>query len=152
MVHDLYCVQVLKQRAEPIRASAQIHHDANGRVDLALAQLQFDDDSIASLTASFLTPPGMPADGFDRIEVFGRDWAARVNPNPRPFECWDDAARRPVTLEIDHGDDWVTGMLSEELRHFCRVIRAESKVPMGASYTDAIQVQRWLKRLSDIVE
>ena len=145
MVHDLYCVQVLKHRAEPTVVSAQTHRDADGRLDLAMAQLQFGDGSIASLKASFMTPPGMPADGFDRIEVFGRDWAARVSPNPRPLEFWDDDATRPVTLEIDN--DFGTGMLAEELRHFCRVLRSESEVPIGATYDDALQIGRWIDRM-----
>ena len=145
MVHDLYCVQVLMNRAEPISFRSQIHRDVQGRVDLALARLQWEDGSIASLTASFLTPPGMPADGFDRVEVFGRDWAARMSPNPRPIELWDDAARRPMTLEID--DDSATGMLAEELRCFCRVLGGRADVPVGSTYHDALQVQRWLERL-----
>lgn len=148
MVHDLYCVQVLKERAEPTRMSAQVHRDSGGRIDLAMAQMQWDDGSIASLTASFMTPSGMPADGFDRIEVFGRDWAARAIPNPRPFQLWDDGARRPLTLEID--DDSATGMLAEELRRFCRVVRGEGSVPMGATYADGLQVQRWMERLSRV--
>ncbi len=146
MVHDLYCVQTLMDRAEPTEITAQVHHDSQGRIDLAIAHMRWQNGAIASLTASFLTPPGMPADGFDRIEVFGQDWTARVSPNPRPLELWDDAARHPMTLEIDEAS--ATGMLAEELRCFCRVLRKESEVPIGATYADGLQIQRWLKRLS----
>ncbi|MFH1571825.1 MAG: Gfo/Idh/MocA family oxidoreductase, partial [Gemmatimonadota bacterium] len=90
MTHDLYCVQALVRRAEPAGFSAQVHRAPSGAVDLALAQLQWAGGPLASLTASFLTPPGMPADGFDRLEAFGDGWAARLTPNPRPIEFYQE--------------------------------------------------------------
>ncbi len=34
------------------------------------------------------------------MEVFGSGWAARISPNPRPIEVWDEQAHWPVALEI----------------------------------------------------
>ena len=42
-------------------------------------------------------------------------------------------------------------MLVEELRCFCRVVRGLEPVPLGATYEDAVQVQRWLDRLENSV-
>lgn len=147
MVHDLYAAQALVQRAEPVRYSAQMHFTASGACDLALAQLQWESGLIGTFAASFLTPPGMAAKGFDRMEVYGEGWAARISPNPRPIEVWDDRARWPMELEIRADPAAATGMMAEELRCFCRVVRGLHAVPVGATYADAIQVQRWMDRL-----
>jgi predicted dehydrogenase len=147
MVHDLYCVLALMNRAEPQLLAAQAHRTSAGECDLALAQLQWENGPVASLAASFLTPGGMAHDGFDRLEVFGRNWAARIQPNPRPFELWDDRARWPMALEIGVEPDRPSGMLAEELRCFCRVVRGLEPVPLGASYADALQVLGWIDRL-----
>jgi hypothetical protein len=42
-------------------------------------------------------------------------------------------------------------MLAEELRCFCRVVRGQQAVPMGATYHDAMQVRGWIDRLEDCV-
>lgn len=147
MVHDLYAVLALVQRAEPVHFTAQVHRTDDGQIDLALAQLQWESGLIASFAASFLTPPGMAPDGFDRMEVFGRGWAARANANPRPVEVWDEQARWPMALEIRADQNSPTGMLAEELRCFARIMRGEQTVPVGATYHDAMQIQRWLDKL-----
>ena len=147
MVHDLYLVLVVMDGREPARVSAQTHRTADGRCDLALAQLQWENGAVASLCASFLTPPGMASDGFDRMEVFGQGWAARIRPNPRPIELWDTRARWPLALEIQAQPHATSGMLAEQLRCFCRVVRGIEPVPRGATYHDGLQVQRWTQRL-----
>ncbi|MGE3315301.1 MAG: Gfo/Idh/MocA family protein [Planctomycetaceae bacterium] len=147
MIHDLYLLLVLMNRAEPIRMSAQTHVTPDGRCDLALAQLQWESGALASLSASFLTPPGMAADGFDRMEVFGQGWAARLQPNPRPIEVWDSRARWPFALEVRTEPHAASGMLADQLRCFCRVVRGIEPVPMGATYHDAVQLQRWIEQL-----
>ena len=38
-------------------------------------------------------------------------------------------------------------MMAAELRAFCRVVRRQQAVPVGATYADALQVQRWMDRL-----
>lgn len=149
MVHDLYAVQVLLGRAEPAAFSAQYHRTPNGAVDLALAQLGWDSGPVASFAASYLTPPGMPPRGFDRMEVFGDGWAARIEPNPRPVVVWDAAAHWPMPLEIRAEHNSATGMMAEELRCFCRVARGMEPVPVGATFADALQVQRWMDRLDN---
>lgn len=150
MVHDLYSVLALGKRAEPCGFTAQVHHAASGQVDLAMAQLQWSNGMIASFAASFLTPAGMADDGFDRMEVFGTDWMARMEPNPRPMTLWDDRAHWPMALEIRNDPIAPSGMLAEELRCFCRVVRGLQGVPIGATYQDAIQVNRWLDNLEKI--
>ena len=152
MVHDLYAVQVLMNRAEPTRFQACLHRTSRGDVDVANAQLQWDNGPLATFTASYLTPTGMPPRGFDRMEVFGAGWSARISPNPRPIEVWSDAASWPLPLEIRAAASGPTGMMAEELRTFCRVVRGISPVPMGATYADGIQVQKWMDRLSACAE
>jgi predicted dehydrogenase len=147
MVHDLYATQVLVDKAEPDHFSAQYHRTPEGVIDIALAQLGWPGGPLASFAASFATPAGMPPRGFDRTEVFGDGWAARIDPNPRPIEVWDEQARWPLALEIRAGEGAATGMMAEELRCFCRVARGESPIPTGASYQDALQVQRWMEKL-----
>lgn len=150
MVHDLYATQVLLERAEPDYFNAQFHRTSNGDVDLALAQLKWKGGPVASFAASYLTPPGMPPRGFDRTEVFGDGWSARISPNPRPIEVWDSQASWPLALEIR--TDPPSGMMAEELRCFCRAVRGLQPVPIGATYTDAIQVQRWMEKLNSAAE
>ena len=151
MVHDLYLTLALTQRAEPTGFSAQVHRTESGACDLALAQLQWPNGMVASFTASFLTPAGMPGDGFDRMEVFGGSWSARVRANPRPFEVWDDRARWPLELEIRSDQVAPSGMLAEQLRCFCRIVRGKQSVPIGATFYDALQIQGWLDRLENSV-
>jgi predicted dehydrogenase len=152
MVHDLYAIQVLIDRAEPTHFSAQYHRTRRGEIDLALGQLRWRDGPVASLAASYLTPPGMAPRGFDRMEVFGEGWSARISPNPRPMEVWDDHAVWPLALEIRTDDSSATGMMAEELRSFCRVVRGIELPPVGATYHDALQVQQWMNRLAASAE
>ena len=147
MVHDLYATQVFVDRTEPIHYSAQYHRTNRGEVDLVLAQLQWKGGPIASFVASYLTPSGMPTRGIDRTEVFGTGWSARIVPNPRPIEVWSDRAEWPLALEIRAHSSAATGMMAEQLRCFCRVVRGLQDVPIGATYADALQVQRWMDNL-----
>lgn len=147
MVHDLYCVLAMMNRAEPQSFSAQAHYASDGACDLAVAQMRWTNGAVCSLAASFLTPEGMPSDGFDRLEIFGQGWSARIQPNPRPLEVWDDHARWPAALEIHAAPNSPSGMLAEELRCFCRVVRGLEPVPVGATYEDALQVLRWVDQL-----
>jgi len=146
MVHDLYAAQVLLNRAEPDHFSAQYHRTEAGEIDLALAQLGWSGGAVASFAASYLTPSGMPPRGFDRTEVFGDGWSSRISTNPRPIEVWDSRAAWPLALEIRTSPP--SGMMAEELRGFCRVVRGLQSVPVGATYADAIQVQTWMEKLS----
>ena len=150
MVHDLYLVQALKKGEEPVSLTSRSHSDVQGQCDLALAQLQWKDGSIASLTASFLTPGGMASEGFDRMEVFGRNWSARIHPNPRPIQVWDEnRTLSPLTLEVSLDEkSSVSGMLAEQMRTFLRVVRNRQSIPAGASLEDGLQIQRWLDALA----
>lgn len=152
MVHDLYAVQVLLDRAEPAGFSAQYHRTPTGAIDAALAQLQWKHGPVASFVASYLTPAGMAPRGLDRMELFGAGWSARISPNPRPIEVWDERAVWPLPLEIRVDSAGATGMMAEELRCFCRVVRGLQPVPVGATYADALQVQQWMDRLASLAE
>jgi len=147
MVHDLDATQVLVNRADPVHYHARFHRTRTGDVDLAVAQLQWSDGLLASFAASYLTPAGMPPREFDRMEVFGTGWSARINPNPRPIEVWGERAFWPLALEIRADAAGATGRMAEELRCFCRVVRGQQGVPEGATYADALQVQQWMDRL-----
>jgi len=50
-------------------------------------------------------------------------------------------------MEILVEGDAPSGMLAEEGRYFCRVVRGQAKVPKGARYEDALQIERWIARL-----
>lgn len=152
MVHDLYAVQALTNRAEPEQFSSQFHRVETGAVDLALAQLQWSDGTLASFAAGYVTPTGMAPRGFDRMEVFGKGWASRITPNPRPIEVWDERASWPMPLEIRADLSGPSGMMAEELRCFCRVVRSLERVPVGATYLDALQVQHWMDRLVEAAQ
>lgn len=151
MVHDLYVVQALLECAEPSHFSAQYHRTSNGAIDLALGQLIWNNGPVASFAASYLTPEGMPPRGIDRTEVFGEGWSARITPNPRPIEIWDQRASWPMALEIRTDSSGPSGMMAEEQRCFFRVVRGQQSVPIGATYHDALQVQRWMNELERAV-
>lgn len=147
MVHDLYATQALLGRAEPEAITGQVHYSESGAVDLVLAQLHWPGGTLGSYTAAFMTPPGMPGNGYDRMELFGDGWSARMQMNPRPIEVWDERALWPMPLEIRAEPTGPTGMMAAELRCFCRVARGLEPVPVGATYEDALQVQRWMDRI-----
>ena len=147
MVHDLYLTFALMNGEEPSRISGRLHPREEGGFDLALAELEWASGAWGSLTASYLTPPGMSSDGFDRMEIFGRDWAAQLRLNPQPFEIWAERAEWPLALNIYADPVAPTGWLAEELRHFCRVVRGQAEPPLGARYADALRIQDWLERL-----
>lgn len=152
MIHDLYLTQILLRREEPASFHAQYHRTPQGEVDLAVARLQWSSGTIASLTASYLTPAGMPPRGFDRTEVFGNGWCVRIEPNPRPLALWTDRAEWPAALEIRTGEFGPTGMMAEEHRCFYRVVRGMQPVPVGATYADGLQVQQWMDKLARSAE
>jgi predicted dehydrogenase len=147
MVHDLYVVHALFDRAEPKSITARFHRNDNGDIVGVTAILEWPGGAMATLVASYLTPLGMSGDGFDRMEVFGQGWAARIQTNPRPMEVWDERALWPLELEIRENAGAPTGMLAEELRCFCRVVRGVQRVPIGATFTDALRIEHWLAQM-----
>ena len=92
MVHDLYLVQVLMNRATRSIFSAQFHRTTGWQGRLGTGSIAMEQRDAGFLCASYLTPAGMAPRGFDRMEVFGSGWSARINPNPRPIEVWDRAS------------------------------------------------------------
>lgn len=149
MVHDLYLAFALTGGAAPKHISGRLRVREDGRLDLAKAHIEWPGGVWASLTASFLTPPGMKSDGFDRLEVFGDGWAGQLRLNPQPFEIWSDRAEWPLALNVHANSVAPSGWLAEELRHFCRVVRATAEPPLGARFEDALRIQAWLERLEE---
>jgi predicted dehydrogenase len=147
MVHDLYLTFALMNGAEPTRLLGRLHPRRGGGVDLAKAELEWANVAWGSLTASYLTPPGMSSDGFDRIEIFGQGWAAHLKLNPQPLEIWAQRAEWPLSLNVYPDPVAPSGWLAEELRHFCRVVQGQAEPPLGAHYGDALRIQGWLERL-----
>ena len=143
MVHDLYMTLALTHGDPGKRFWAKFAKRGTEPCDLTIAHIEFESGLLASFSASFLTTPGMGDDGFDRLEVFGKGWAARLEPNPRPIIVWDDMNHFPMNLEIIADPNAPAGMLAEQLRCFCRVVRGMQRVPIGARYEDAITVQQW---------
>jgi predicted dehydrogenase len=147
MVHDLYLAFALMNGEEPLRLQSRLHRRPGGGFDLARAELEWASGAWGSLTASYLTPPGMASDGFDRIELFGQGWAAHLRLNPQPLEIWTERAEWPLALNIFANPVAPVGWLAEELRHFCRVVRGQAQPPLGARYADALRIQGWLEQL-----
>ena len=147
MVHDLYATQALLNRAEPEAISAQALRTEAGEIDIVTAQLQWPGGTMASYTATFITPSGMPGNGYDRMELFGDGWAARMQMNPRPIELWEEKALWPMALEIRAEPSGPSGLLVAALRCICREARGLEPVPMGATYEAALQVQRRMDRM-----
>jgi predicted dehydrogenase len=151
MVHDLYMALALAGGADPERAQAYLHPRPGGGHDMAIARLEWPSGLWASLTASYLTPPGLGSDGFDRLEAYGAGWMARMEINPQPLTIWAERAEWPLALAIDDDPTAPSGWMAEELRCFCRVVRGGA-VPVGARYQDGIQVMALLDRLERSAE
>jgi predicted dehydrogenase len=151
MVHDLYMALALAGGADPERAQAYLHPRPGGGHDMAIARLEWPSGLWASLTASYLTPPGLGSDGFDRLEAYGAGWMARMEINPQPLTIWAERAEWPLALAIDDDPTAPSGWMAEELRCFCRVVRGGA-VPVGARYQDGIQVMALLDRLEESAE
>eukprot|EP00035_Acanthoeca_spectabilis_P002225 m.86062 g.86062 ORF g.86062 m.86062 type:complete len:236 (-) comp11436_c0_seq3:1188-1895(-) len=146
MSHDVYIALALNggTPSEVSGRSFAAPH-LHGGPHLATADLTWGKDCTARLTCSFLCPDGMPADGVDRIDVFGAGWAAQAHPNPRPLTVWDNTrAHHPLSHEVfDTGG----GMLSEQLKSFVQAVRGESPVPRGATFEDGLLVTSILDKL-----
>jgi predicted dehydrogenase len=98
MVHDLYMALALTDAQEPKRMSARMRPRADGSgFDLAMAEIEWPNGTWGSFTASFLTPDGMPEDGFDRFEIFGDGWAARLA-SRRATSATSSASASPASV------------------------------------------------------
>lgn len=147
MVHDLYMALALAGGAAPERADAWLHPRPGGGHDMAIARLEWPGGLWATFTASYLTPPGMGDEGFDRLEAYGRGWVARMAFNPQPLTVWAERAEWPMTLAIDDDPQAPSGWLAEELRCLCRAVRGGA-VPTGARYEDGLQLMELVDRLT----
>jgi len=152
MVHDLYLVHALTGGAEPVAMSAQRRVTENGETDLVLAQLTFPNGMLANFSSGFVTPSTVPDTDYDRMELYGGGWAACLDLHPWPFEHRVGGSHPPSTRGVPDDSAKSPGMRAEELRCFCRVVRGEEPVPVGARYEDGMQLMRWMQALHDLLE
>ncbi len=142
MVHDLYVAAQMANGEEPVGFHAAVGRNAEGRADMSWAELRWADGRVATFHCHMMLPEGVPAEGWDRVEVFGDDFYTQVTTNPSPWIWTDSRMRWPVNLEIhDSG-----GMLAALLRDFLRA-SAHGRVRKGCRVEDALQVQNWIERL-----
>lgn len=147
MVHDLYLALAMTNCQQPTSLNATLHSHPQGSHDVAMANIHWANGTWGAFTASFLTPPGMSEDGYDRIEVFGHDWAASLQLNPRPIQLWTNKTHSPRTLDIHNDMNMPSGWLAQQLRCFCNVVQGKASVPQGARYTDALMLMQWMDQL-----
>lgn len=150
MVHDLYLALALTGNEPPCAMTATMRPHPQGRFDVAMANLHWADGTWGALTASFLTPPGMSHDGYDRLEVFGDGWAATMHLNPQPLQVWADRATWPIALDIHTAHSRPSGWLAQQLRCFCQLAQGKTAVPLGARYQDGLTIMQWLDQLQAI--
>jgi UDP-N-acetylglucosamine 3-dehydrogenase len=124
MVHDLYCIQVLTRGVEPssIQGSTFLHE--KGGVDRAIGILEWPNGASAHAESNYLIPDDSEVKSEDYISVKGLDW--------------EESVRYKGNFDL---------ALRNELQHFMALLRGETKVPLGARYDDAIQIQRWVDTL-----
>ncbi|MBI3921353.1 MAG: Gfo/Idh/MocA family oxidoreductase [Armatimonadetes bacterium] len=146
MVHDLYVAAQMAGGEEPVYFDALDATNSQGLADHAWGTLRWDDGRVATFHSHWILPDGAAGDGFDRVEVFGDRYVARVDTNPQNLTWTDDKVTWPLCLEISSVEGRPTGMLAEELRSFLAACSG-APVPPGCRMEDAIQVQRWMDTL-----
>jgi predicted dehydrogenase len=142
MVHDLYVAARMVRGEDPIGFHAEESRNAAGRVDMSWATLRWKDGRIATFQCHMMLPEGAPAEGWDRVEIFGDGWHSEATTNPAPW-TWTAAKQQwPINLEVhDSG-----GMLMAALRNFLQASLGHP-IPEGCRVADALQVQDWIERL-----
>jgi len=146
MVHDLYVAAQMVRGEEPV----EFHFIDSGKPghtpDMSWATLRWADGRVATFHAHSTLPPGSPAEGWDRTEVFGVDYHSVVQTNPAPWQWHESLAEWPVSLEISTVHGRPVGMLAEALRSFAAAVRG-APVPCGCRLEDALQIERWADKL-----
>jgi len=148
MVHDLYTVHSLVEAQEPKRFSAQQRKHDQGGVDLAQAQLGWSDNTYASLVANYLIPDGIPGDGnIDELTVAGESWHARLLYESGVIQIASKGQIHQVNVDPPKrigATNFFDDALRSELEHFLLLIAGAARVPVGARYQDACQIQGWI--------
>lgn len=142
MVHDLYVALRLTKGEEPVSFHAMNSRNAAGRVDMSWAALRWADGRIATFQCHMMLPEGVPAEGWDSVEVFGDTFHSKVTTNPAPWTWTDSRTTWPVNLEIRESE----GMLAALLKDFLLACHGRA-VAEGCRVEDALQVQTWIDRL-----
>ncbi len=143
MVHDLYVAAQIMKGEDPVKFRSTESRNTSGRVDMSWVELQWADGRIATFQCHTMLPEGAPADGWDRLEVFGNNFYSELTTNPAPWQWMDEKVQWPVNLEIhDSG-----GMFVTMLRAFLQAV-TDGQVPRGCRVEDALQVQDWIERLT----
>ncbi len=142
MVHDLYVAARMVNSVEPVHFHAAESRNTAGRTDMAWAELRWADGRIATFHSHMMLPDGVPAEGWDRVEVFGDDFYTQVTTNPAPWIWADSRMEWPANLQISRSDT----LLATVLRDFLRAA-ADGHVTEGCRVEDALQVQDWIDQL-----
>jgi len=146
MVHDLYVLAQMVNGEEPVSFEARQAKNDKGQIDCSWATLRWRDGRVATLESHWLVPSGGPSDGWDRTEIFGKNYHAVVDTNPAPLVWTDENTQWPQALEIGEIAGRPVGMLAEELRSFVALCGGKS-APAGCRLEDALQLQQWMEKL-----
>ncbi len=151
MVHDLSVIAEMVGGEEPSDFSLLESRGATGQVDMAWATLRWADGRVATLQAHCTLPACAPADGWDRMELFGDDLHSVIQTNPAPWQ-WQQGEKPlwPVALEISTVQGRPVGMLVEAQRSFIAATQGAA-IPGGCTLGDALRLERWMARLRQSV-
>lgn len=158
MVHDLYSVFALMSGAQPYSLSAQQREHEAGGVDLALAEITWrtPEEVVAFFHANFLLPDGAPEGGaIDELQVVGEKGVIRLSYESGYLTVLTPGQTRRVEIPRPSGAgvaSFFDDALRSELESFVNVVRNEEKVPVGARYDDACQIQKWIEGFMKSVE
>lgn len=151
MVHDLYTVFALMSGAQPKKFSAQQREHHLGGVDVAQAQLTWQDGVFAGLRADYLIPSNAEADvARDELEISGDGWSIRLPYDKGFLEVIDHNGVNEIKCELPNRDgiaNFYEDAVRNELEDFIALLNGKVEVPIGARYQDACRIQEWIDRL-----
>lgn len=149
MVHDLYVAARLVHAEDPVYFHALDSRNQQDRVDMSWATLRWKDGRTATFHCHMGLPDGVPAEGWDSLEIFGEGFHSKVITNPAPWTWSDQQTTWPVNLEMSEIQGIPSGMLAGVHHAFVAACRGE-EVPLGCRVEDALQIQQWIDRLLEI--
>ncbi len=146
MVHDLYIAAQMVKGEDPSEFHFMESAQAGNHPDMAWASLRWADGRMATFHSHCTLPPSAPADGWDRIEIFGTGYHSLVQTNPAPWQWQGAHPQWPIALELSTVQGRPTGMLAEAQRSFIAALKG-APLPEGCSLENALQIERWAARL-----
>lgn len=146
MVHDLYITARMVKGEEPTEFHFMESAQAGSNPDMAWASLRWADGRTATFHSHCTLPPIAPADGWDRVEIFGSEYHSLIQTNPAPWQWQGAHPEWPIALELSTVQGRPTGMLAEAQRSFIAALKG-APLPYGCRLEDALQIERWAARL-----